>query len=98
MFSRADLFAATLAHTPGAVTIEEAERAVAALERGGALHTVNMPGAEDSLATERTVGEERETIAQMRLGEGPGPRAHTGLGGAGAPQQGAAHGPVRRTR
>ncbi len=72
VFSRADLFAATLAHAPGAVTIEEAERAVAALERGGALHAVNMPGAEDSLATERTVGEEREAISQMRLGEGQG--------------------------
>ncbi|MCY4549855.1 MAG: relaxase domain-containing protein, partial [Defluviicoccus sp.] len=72
VFSRADLFAATLAHAPGAVTIEEAERAVAALERGGALHAVNMPGAEDSLATDRTVGEERETVAQMRLGEGQG--------------------------
>ncbi len=72
VFSRADLYAAMLAHTPGAVTIEEAERAVAALERGGALHAVNMPGAEDSLATDRTVGEERETVAQMRLGEGQG--------------------------
>ena len=72
VFSRADLFAATLAHAPGAVTIEEAERAVAALERDGALHAVNMPGAEDSLATDRTVGEERETVAQMRLGEGQG--------------------------
>ena len=72
VFSRADLFAAVLAHAPGAVTIEEAERAVAALERDGALHAVNMPGAEDSLSTDRTVGEERETVAQMRLGEGQG--------------------------
>ena len=72
VFSRSDLFAAALAHAPGAVTIEEAERAVAALERDGALHAVNMPGAEDSLATDRTVGEERETVAQMRLGEGQG--------------------------
>ena len=72
VFSRADLFAAVLAHAPGAVSMEEAERAVAALERDGALHAVNMPGAEDSLATDRTVGEERETVAQMRLGEGQG--------------------------
>ena len=72
VFSRADLFAATLAHAPGAVTIEEAERAVEALERDGTLHAVNMPGAEDSLATDRTVGEERETVAQMRLGESQG--------------------------
>ena len=72
VFSRADLFAAVLAHVPGAVTMEEAERAVAVLERDGALHAVNMPGAEDLLATDRTVGEERETVAQMRLGEGQG--------------------------
>ena len=72
VFSRADLFAAVLAYAPGAVSMEEAERAVAALERDGALHAVNMPGAEDSLATDRTVGEERETVAQMRLGEGQG--------------------------
>ena len=45
---------------------------MAALERDGALHAVNMPGAEYSLATDRTVGEERETVAQMRLGEGQG--------------------------
>ena len=72
VFSRTDLYAAALAHAPGAVTMEETERAVAALERGGALHAVNMPGAEDSLATDRTVGEERETVAQMRLGQGQG--------------------------
>ena len=92
VFSRADLFAAVLAHAPGAVSMEEAERAVAALERDGVLHAVNMPGAEDSLATDRTVGEERETVAQMRLGEGAGPRSHARLGGAGASQQGPAHG------
>ncbi len=72
VFSRTDLFAAALAHAPGAVAMTEAERAVAALERDGALHAVNMPGAEDSLATERTVGEERETVALMRKGAGRG--------------------------
>ena len=72
VFSRTDLFAAVLAHAPGSVTMTEAERAVAALERVGALHAVDMPGAEDSLATDRTVGEERETVAQMRLGDGQG--------------------------
>ena len=72
VFSRTDLFTAVLARAPGSVSMTEAERAVAALEREGALHAVNMPGAEDSLATDRTVGEERETVAQMRLGEGQG--------------------------
>ena len=72
VFARADLLAAALAHAPGAVAIGEAERAVAGLERDGALHAVNLPGAEDSLVTDRTVGEERETVALMRGGEGRG--------------------------
>ena len=72
VFSRSDLYAAALAHAPGAVAIAEAEREVAALEKAGALHAVNMPGAEDSLSPDRTVGEERETVAQMRAGEGRG--------------------------
>ena len=72
VFARADLFAATLAHAPGAVTIAEAEREVAALEKAGTLHAVNIPGAEDSLATAKTVAEERETVASMRAGQGRG--------------------------
>ena len=72
VFARGDLLAATLAHAPGAVTIAEAEREVAALEKAGTLHAVSLPGAEDSLATERTVGEERETVALMRAGSGQG--------------------------
>ena len=72
VFARADLFAAVLAHAPGRVTIAEAEREVAALEKAGTLHGVNIPGAEDSLATAKTVGEERETVASMRAGQGRG--------------------------
>ena len=72
VFSRTDLLAAALAHAPGAVAIGEAERAVAALERGGALHAVDLPGAEASLTTDRTVGEERETVALMRGGHARG--------------------------
>ena len=78
VFARGDLLAATLAHAPGAVTIAEAEREVAALEKGGTLHAVSLPGAEDSLATERTVGEERETVALMRAGAGQGRAAMRG--------------------
>ena len=70
VFARADLFAAALAHAPGTVTMAEAERDVAALEKAGTLHAVNIPGAEDSLATAKTVGEERETVASMRAGQG----------------------------
>ena len=72
VFSRADLFAAILAHAPGAVTISEAEREVAALEEAGTLHAVDIPGAEDSLTTERTAAEERETVASMQAGRGRG--------------------------
>ena len=69
VFSRSDLYAAALAFAPGAVAIGDAEREVAALEKEGALHAVDIPGAEDSLATERSAGEERETVAAMRTGE-----------------------------
>ena len=72
VFARTDLFAAALAHAPGAVAMEEAEREVAALEKAGTLHAVDIPGAEASLATERTVAEERETVALWRAGAGRG--------------------------
>ena len=72
VFARADLLAGALAHAPGRVTMAEVEREVGVLEKAGALHTVGLPGAGDALATDRTVGEERETIALMRSGEGQG--------------------------
>ena len=72
VFARTDLLAAALAHAPGAVAIGEAEREVAALEKAGTLHAVDIPGTEDSLAADRTVGEERETVTLMRAGRGRG--------------------------
>ncbi len=87
-----------LAHAPGAVAIGEVEREVAALEKAGTLHAVDLPGAETSLATDRTVGEERETVALMRGRSGSRPGADARLAGPGAPQQGAADGRGRRTR
>ena len=72
VFSRADLLAAAMARAPGRVSIAVVEQRVAALERDGALHAVDMPGARDSLATDRTVGEERETVALMRAGQARG--------------------------
>jgi len=72
VFSRADLLAAALAYAPGTLTVEAVEREVAGLEKAGTLHAVNLPGARDSLATDRTVGQERETIALMRAGEARG--------------------------
>ena len=72
VFSRTDLLAAALAHAPGATAIGDVEREVAALERAGTLHAVNLPGAEDSLTTDRTVGEEREAVALWSGGLGRG--------------------------
>ena len=72
VFARSDLLAAALAHAPGRVSIGDVEREVAGLERAGSLHAVDMPGARDSLATDRTVGEERETVALMRAGQARG--------------------------
>ncbi len=72
VFGRADLLAAALAHAPGTIGMDEAESAVGALERDGTLHAVDIPGAEDSLATDRTVGDERETVARMGAGQGRG--------------------------
>ncbi len=72
VFSRTDLFAAALAHAPGAVAMGDVEREVAALEKSGTLHAVDLPGAEASLTTDRTVGEERETVALMRGGQARG--------------------------
>ena len=75
VFARADLLAAALAYAPGAFSVEAVEREVAGLEKGGKLHAVSLPEARDSLATDRTVGEERETVALMRAGEGRGQAA-----------------------
>ena len=72
VFSRNDLFTAALVHSPGAVAIGDVEREVSALEKAGALHAVEIPGAEHSLTTEKTVGEERETVALMQTGQGRG--------------------------
>ena len=72
VFSRTDLLAAALAYAPGAAAMGGVEREVAALEKAGTLHAVNLPGAEDSLTTDRTVGEEREAVALWRGGQGRG--------------------------
>ena len=98
VFARADLLAAALAYAPGTIAVAEAEREVAGLEKAGALHAVDMPGAEDSFATAKTVAEERETVASMRAGQSRGAVPMRGWQVQGPPQQGAAHGPGRRRR
>ena len=72
VFRETDLIAAAVAYDPGAVSIEAVEREVKELKRAGRLH--EAPGLEggDGLATDKTVAEERETIALMRQGENRG--------------------------
>ena len=72
VFSRTDLLTSTLAWKPGAVSIGEAEAAVARLEKAGTLLAANHPVPGDSLTTDRTVADERETIALMERGQGRG--------------------------
>ena len=70
MFSRTGLLAAALAWRPGAVTIGDAEGAVARLEREGALHAANLPVPGYSLTTDRAVADEKEAISLMERGRG----------------------------
>ena len=72
VFSRTDLLTSTLCWKPGAVSIGEAEAAVARLERAGTLLAADYPVPGDSLTTDRTVAGERETIALMERGQGRG--------------------------
>ena len=72
VFTRADLLADALAWRPGAVSVDEAERAVDRLERVGALHAARLPGRDACLTTGKAIAEEKETIALMREGAGRG--------------------------
>ena len=72
VFSRTDLLTSTLAWKPGAVSIGEAEAAVARLQKAGTLLAANHPVPGDSLTTDRTVADERETMALMERGQGRG--------------------------
>ena len=72
VFSRTKLLAATLAWKPGAVTIGEAEGAVARLEKAGTLHAAHLTVPGESLTTDKAVADERETIVQMERGRGRG--------------------------
>ena len=72
VFSRTDLLTSALAWKPGKVSIGEAEAAVARLEKAGTLLAADYPVPGDSLTTDRTVADERETIAVMERGRGRG--------------------------
>ena len=70
VFGHADLLAATLAREPGAVTVEAAERAIAALECGGSLHAARGLDHGRHWSTDAALARESETIALMRAGQG----------------------------
>ena len=72
VFKGTDLVAASLAHNPGAASVEAIEREVNELKRTGRLHEAPALEGGDGLATDRTVAEERETVGLMRTGEGRG--------------------------
>ena len=72
VFSRTDLLTSALAWKPGKVSIGEAEAAVTRLEKAGTLLAADYPVPGDSLTTDRTVADERETIALMERGQGRG--------------------------
>ena len=72
VFSRSHLLTAALSWQPGLVAIEDAERAVAGLEKTGPLHAANLPVAGESLTTDKAIADEKETIALMRSSQGRG--------------------------
>ena len=78
VFSKTDLFAAALAYSPGAATVEAIERTIEGLKREGRLHDAPALAGGDGLATDKTVAEERETVGLMRDGAGRGKEAMRG--------------------
>ena len=72
VFGHTDLLAATLGRDPGAVTVEAAERAIAALEHEGGLHAARGLDHGRHWTTDAALGRESETIALMRAGQGAG--------------------------
>ena len=72
VFSRTDLLAAALARNPGAASIGDIEREVAAREAAGTLHPARLPGGDGLLTTDWAVADEKETIALMNAGQGRG--------------------------
>ncbi|MDD9993020.1 MAG: relaxase domain-containing protein, partial [Rhodospirillales bacterium] len=69
VFARTDLLTATLAWSPGKVSIEEAEAAVGRMEKAGTLHAAKTPVLGDALTTDKALFDETETIALMERGQ-----------------------------
>ena len=78
VFARTDLLAAALAYGPGSASIGAVERVVEGLKREGRVHDAPALRGGDGLTTDKTVAQERETIALMRAGSGRGGAAMRG--------------------
>ena len=70
VFGHSDLLSATLGRDPGAVTVEAAERAIAALERRGGLHAARGLDHGRHWTTDAALAREAETLDLMRAGQG----------------------------
>ena len=70
VFGHTDLLAPVLAREPGTVTVDAAERAIAALEREGGLHAARGLGHVKHWTTDAAMARESEAIALMKAGQG----------------------------
>ena len=78
VFRGTELVAAALAYEPGSDSIEAIEGAVNDLKKSGRLHEAPALEGGDGLTTDRTVAQERETVALMRTGAKRGGRTMRG--------------------
>ena len=72
VFGHSDLLAATLGRDPGAVSVEAAERAIAALEHRGGLHAARGLDHGRHWTTDAALAREAETLDLMRAGQTAG--------------------------
>ena len=78
VFRGTELVAAALAYEPGSASIEAIEGAVNDLKKSGRLHEAPALEGGDGLTTDKTVAQERETVALMRTGANRGGRTMRG--------------------
>ena len=78
VFRGTELMAAALAYEPGSASIEAIEGAVNDLKKSGRLHEAPALEGGDGLTTDKTVAQERETVALMRTGANRGGRTMRG--------------------
>ena len=78
VFRGTELVAAALAYEPGSASVEAIEGAVNDLKKSGRLHEAPALEGGDGLTTDKTVAQERETVALMRTGAKRGGRTMRG--------------------